>query len=113
MSSCSLLFHKNYLYILYNVYDSKGLLSYMPIYVPIIMYVVRSCIVNIQELQCLQNCLYVDIILSDCCINEFHAHLCPHYNVWRRVVYCCFTRTMFTELLTVEVKKASFSVPFT
>ena len=36
--------------------------NYMPIYVAIIMYGKRLSIVVLQEQQCLQCCLYVDII---------------------------------------------------
>ena len=36
--------------------------SYMAIYVPIIMYGLRLFIVVLQELQCLPNCLHVSII---------------------------------------------------
>ena len=36
--------------------------SYMAIYVPIVMYGLRLIIVFLQELQCLPNCLHVNII---------------------------------------------------
>ena len=38
------------------------LVSYMAIYVPIVMYGLRLFIVVLQELQCLTNCLHVSII---------------------------------------------------
>ena len=77
-----MLLYKNYI-VYYNVYGHyfgvfiekyvctkfhrNGLLSYMTIYVPIVMYCLRLFIVVLQELHCLPNYLHICMIkVRDC-----------------------------------------------
>ena len=89
-----MLFYENYV-VYYNVYcyfcgvfiekneytkfHLDWLLSYMAIYVPIVMSGLRLFIVVLQELQCLPNCLHVSIIIVSITSPSF---VCLHLQVF-------------------------------
>ena len=39
-------------------------------------------------------------VLIGCCVSVLHANLCPHFNLWPEIVYCCVNRIILTQKFT-------------
>ena len=75
-------------------------ISYMHIYVPIVIYGVRLFIVVLQEVQCLECCLHVRIISSHVSF-VYSFRFLRYLNVLPEGVYCFTRTTLFTTMFTM------------